>query len=504
MWIREAVLKDVDSRTQRAIAVAGLVCLGVGLRLYGIGEKDIWLDEAASLEYARRSVGFLLTELPFADPHSPLYYLLLKGWIGVFGVSEASLRFPSLILSALTLPVVYLLAARLFSRRVAFVSLGLMAVNPYHIEYAQEARMYALLAFAGSLSMYLFVRLCMASRPSTTMLVGYLAATVLTGYTHAHGLFVIAVQNTLVVGGYLWARETTVMIPLRRWVGSQVVLVACLSPWLGVLVRRAAASDSPGWLQAPSLLEAVDPLTIYFGYTVERNPLLAVGVASLIVVGLVRWQHTARETGAARDWGISSQPASVLLGVWVIFLVAIPVAVSHLLSPIWHPRYAILASVPLVILVANGLVAISSVRTQLLANQALFLAILLVLQMAVPVAAFHSQEQSGWQDAVATIEREATEDDVVVSIPGYSHKQFQYYATAANDAYRYEAQSATASSTQIRSTVGDADRVILVVNHENMFFTDGRTWRTTLAERYDHAWTDDYDNLSVYVYERSA
>jgi uncharacterized membrane protein len=84
------------------------------------------------------------------DPyHPPLYYILLHFWVQKFGSSVSALRSLSTLFSILMLPAIYWLALELFqSVFLAQISLALIAVSPFHVLYAQEARYYSFWALA--------------------------------------------------------------------------------------------------------------------------------------------------------------------------------------------------------------------------------------------------------------------------------------------------------------------------------------------------------------------
>ena len=77
-------------RDWRYLAVAAAV-VGVAflLRVYQIGEEELWFDEAASFSLVTwRS----WPEALLRDINPPFYYLLLSAWLRVAGRSEAALR----------------------------------------------------------------------------------------------------------------------------------------------------------------------------------------------------------------------------------------------------------------------------------------------------------------------------------------------------------------------------------------------------------------------------
>jgi len=113
-----------------------ILILSLGLRLISLNQS-LWLDEAISANVAKNySYTDIVTKFSPSDFHPPLFYLTLKAWTSVFGFSEISLRFPSIIFSLIT---IYLI-----SRFYGLSSALLLAFNPLYLYYSQEVRMYSL------------------------------------------------------------------------------------------------------------------------------------------------------------------------------------------------------------------------------------------------------------------------------------------------------------------------------------------------------------------------
>ena len=85
-----------------------------------------------------------LQALVRSPEHAPLYFLLLRGWQQMWGSSVRVMRSFSLLWSVLALPGLYWLSWEVFgSLAVSSVAVGLMAVSPFFVAYAQEARPYS-------------------------------------------------------------------------------------------------------------------------------------------------------------------------------------------------------------------------------------------------------------------------------------------------------------------------------------------------------------------------
>src|SRR4030042_621512 len=145
------------------------------LRLIAINQS-LWLDEAINVNVARAlDLKSLIFNYSLGDFHPPLFHVLLRGWILLFGSSEISVRIPSVILGVATVYVTYLIGRKLFEHKTALIAATLLATAPLHIYYSQEARMYMLAAFFASLSVYFFISIL--KKDNFWLWIGFIIAT---------------------------------------------------------------------------------------------------------------------------------------------------------------------------------------------------------------------------------------------------------------------------------------------------------------------------------------
>ena len=122
--------------------------------------QSLWLDEGVTARVVK-TFDFLSIVKKFSpfDFHPPLYYLFLKFWTDIFGYSEISLRFPSIIFSILSGCVVYKIGSLLKNKKLGFWTTVFFLFNPLIIYYSQEARMYMMVNFFVIVSFYFFIKL---------------------------------------------------------------------------------------------------------------------------------------------------------------------------------------------------------------------------------------------------------------------------------------------------------------------------------------------------------
>lgn len=96
---------------------------------------------------AEKSISDTIMSLVKEDPqHPPLYYIIARLWVEVFGNSVTTIRSLSALISLLVFPCTYLLCQELFNvpLSISGVAIAIMAVSPIQLIYAQEAREYIL------------------------------------------------------------------------------------------------------------------------------------------------------------------------------------------------------------------------------------------------------------------------------------------------------------------------------------------------------------------------
>jgi hypothetical protein len=109
----------LDARAQQkisfeVIALGFIIILCALLRFYHIGAASLWSDGIFSRYYLDLfGLHYVLTDGLSRETNPPTYYLLLRGWMSLFGDSEAALRSLSAATSILCVPVTYLLGREL-------------------------------------------------------------------------------------------------------------------------------------------------------------------------------------------------------------------------------------------------------------------------------------------------------------------------------------------------------------------------------------------------------
>ncbi len=122
----------------------GILALAIALRLWDLGARALWFDEASEYWVATAPLAQLAHFVGKGSGDPPLFSFLLHFWMKV-GTGEAWLRSLSLLGSIAGVAGVMVLGRRLGGFATAVVAGLLVAVNPPDIRYAQDVGQYALM-----------------------------------------------------------------------------------------------------------------------------------------------------------------------------------------------------------------------------------------------------------------------------------------------------------------------------------------------------------------------
>jgi hypothetical protein len=196
---------------------------------------------------------------------APLHFLLAHAAFAIDG-SPPTLRWLSLLFALGTIPLCYDLTRRVAGRFAALTAAALAATSQLLAVYATFGRMYSLFAFAGALSLDLFVRA--VDRPSRGALAAAGAASLLLLGVHPFGVFVFAAE---------------LAVALWRWRLRALPFALLAVPLLLPYLRLSGRYDPNAGMSAPeATLRALGGSAGGYGITlILFAALAAVGAWSL-------------------------------------------------------------------------------------------------------------------------------------------------------------------------------------------------------------------------------
>ncbi len=347
----------------------GLGAVAAVVTTWGIATPWPWSDEGATYLALQRSWADLA--VLWQGPDAPMvpYYYLAKAWAAVLWSlwptlsTVVAVRLLSAAAGVATVVVLYALVAR-NAGRFAGVLAGLVLLSlPGFVRYAQEARPYALLALAATVS---WLASDLRLRPGRVALGfrGLVPASGLTGGAGAamgHALSLLAVGAIHTFGVFQWPAQLLawlvapgeLRLRLRRVVSIVLTLMAAAvlaGAQLAMSVTRG--TGSPG-LGAHRL---VTPVTIAEQLLRAISMTYALPVSAVVVVlGLVGL--------FSRPGGRRELPVSLV--IWLAVPLALALAVGAVRTNLFRLRYWVAFLPPLAALAALGIVAVAGLVVRL-------------------------------------------------------------------------------------------------------------------------------------------
>jgi 4-amino-4-deoxy-L-arabinose transferase-like glycosyltransferase len=399
------------------------------------------VDEYYSLTTARLPLADVsATALSSEAFQTPLYFWLLHFVIGLFGDAETALRLVSAVAGAITIPLAVLLLRDMGeSTRVATLSAALLALNPLHLWYSQEARPYALLVCLGIGSLVCLLRaLRTGSTPAWFGFAGLASMAIL---THVVGLVFLLI-------GWVWAfRRRGDPAVVRPLLAATVAIVLVTAPFgyrLAQAVSHAQGTGSP-----PRSLTGLEiPYTMFtylvgysFGPSVreiqEKGPLSAVlahpgqtilGVVALLILTALALRLRSR---TAKELGL---------------LLLTPMVVTWLGSALTNKPYNVRYTLPGII----GFVGLAALGISGLRKPARSVATTLMAGLFLWADAQWFFAPRYWKEdsrsAVAWLRGQLPPGSTVAVAPGYQKGVLTYYARRGGADFVFDSLPETARS----------------------------------------------------------
>lgn len=415
-----------------------VLLLAAFVRVHRLGAQSLWLDELLQVETARLSLAEIIPGV-HAYSAMPLDYFVTHGalWLGA---QDFWLRFPAVLWSLLSVAVLYRLVARLVGSREALIAAGLLAVAPFAVRFAQEARPYALW---GLLSLVSF--LCLLAALQTDRLAhwaGFSLASALALFTHLFTLFTLGAQAFIVlltltrrharsrglrfITASLLA--TSVLFatpyPVNVWGVGEVFAASLLRP--ASFTVEAALKPNRG--TGPILDASFFQQTLLAGLGGEGGPWPWLFVVLALAGLLIAARRQAR--------------LALMLAAWGLAPIVVTIAFFISRGTFFAVRYVTPSYFALVIAAALGLAGLLHATARLLSARgaSLFAGAVMIATLAfnaISLQAYAQTHKEDWRIAGHFVNANLAADDVLVSplsgfvIAHYAPRARAHYADVA-------------------------------------------------------------------------
>lgn len=282
--------------------------LALLLRFWNLFLLPYTHDELSALMRLQPSLGGTIEHgVIELDTHPPGVQVFEWCWTRLFGMNEAVVKLPFILLSCAALFFLYRFGLAWTSPGTTLISIALLATLQYSVLYAQIARPYAAGFFTVALLVDQLTRHLAHGRRATLVWTGI--AIVLCAYVHHFTLllaFVITLSGLLLV------------TPDKRRGYLLMCLCALLAylPNIPIFLKQLRLGGLGGWLPPPG----ADWLPDHIRWILHFSPVLAAVVAGTLGLALLQRIRTGAAKGPAKwhilAWGLSPLLIGMAYSIW--------------------------------------------------------------------------------------------------------------------------------------------------------------------------------------------
>ena len=223
--------------------------------------SHLWLDEALTVNIARLPV----SQIPAALRHDgapPVYYLILHGWMAIFGDSTLAVRLLPGLFGVVSLPLTFAAAKRIAGRRVAWAATLLLASGPFAARYATENRMYSLVMVEVLVGLLLALRLLDGGGRGAQVGLAVVVGLALLTHYWCFYLFAVALLAFAVIARR--SSHATHRVAARRGIVAVAGGLVLFLPWLPSFRYQLKYTGTP-WGNPANVRAVFDTVTHFAG-----------------------------------------------------------------------------------------------------------------------------------------------------------------------------------------------------------------------------------------------
>jgi len=400
-------------KKEQTIIVTFLVLINFIIKGIFLSSNSLAGDEPFSVYIAQMNIVSIINLLSEGN-NPPLYEIILHFWIKIFGISEFSVRMPSLIFSCITVLFIYKIGIKYLNSRIALYSSFIFLFSNYHILFAHEARVYAFLGMLTTISMYYFIGIIYDYKINSKV-------NNIFNYKETSKYLILAVVNTLIIYSHyfgffvLMVQIIFLLFNLPIFFMFWKKLLLCFSitallylPNISVFFNRFIESSGGTWVQPPSGLDSVYNMLWIF----SNAPLVTIIIISLIVFSILKYMIYFKKEQKEIYFGF--------VVFWFVFVFCFMYVVSFWI-PMFLDRYLMTAAIafPLVV----GISADYLIRKP---KYEFIIPIVIALLFVLTVKPDISNKRDV-KETVSKIKKLKTSSTIVYLCPDYFDLNFVYY-----------------------------------------------------------------------------
>ena len=325
--------KFISKRKIFFISIA-LFLLNFFLKILYITYSDLGADEPFTIYFSQLNFSDLM-EMLKNENNPPLHFILTHFWIKIFGISEFSVRFPSVLFSSFSVVIIFLIGQKFFSTLIGIATCLFYTGSTLHMYYAHDARVYSMFFFINCCSFYFYLNILAPIKSNDKkMLVGFILSNILLCYSHFFGFIIIFVEVLIVI------LIPQLRIYFLKILISVLIIIGSFIWYIPILIERFKISSGGTWVPKT---EITDIYSILWSFS--NKPVLTVFFICILLYSfLFNW----KKLNIAFNINLK-----ILLLLFIICFIGL--FFISLKFPVFIARYLLFASLYYYLLIAVAL-----------------------------------------------------------------------------------------------------------------------------------------------------
>ncbi|MBI4846216.1 MAG: glycosyltransferase family 39 protein [Candidatus Omnitrophica bacterium] len=413
-------IKKIDKQ----VWLLAVILLGLLVRLFNLGSQSLWITEARIVCFSQKPINELFD---FSGAYRPLYLILAKLWITLFGTSEVSVRFLPVIFGVISLFFIYKTGELLFNKRTGLLSAFILSLSPFHVYFSRQGKgVYSLLVLLTLLSFLTMLKIIRENKWKYYIMNILLHILIL--LTHPLSLFWLFTQNAC----YFFSGSAK---NTRRWLVSMLIIVFILIPWYFFIIaykpdRYAANFFRPGLDIFPQIIEIFScggsRITgagegYYVSFANMISPWILTGVYVFIFLSAVfiKSGQVPSQNDQQKTKGIVRY--KLVLMIWLLLPLILIYLYSIIVRPVYWPRYVIY-SAPAYYLLLGYFISKQSIK-----QRTIILSLIVILSVFSLRNIYVPGRTGDYRQAINFLKENLGDNDTFIISPGEMMEVLWYY-----------------------------------------------------------------------------
>jgi uncharacterized membrane protein len=303
---------------------------------------------------------------------------------------------------------VYILASKLYTKRIALMTTIIFILSPFINWYANEARMYSLLLLLAVLNSIFFIDIL--QKDAKKSWIGFIVTAISGIYTHYfYWLFLIA--NALF---YLISYKQFHKNLFPKFIISAIIILLSITPWIYYVISLGSAANTKPVLQSPTSIDFFNIFSQYiFGFQTDLiNSIILSSWPIIVIIIFTSLQRKLKY---------------LVFTTFVIFQILIPIGLAFILSylrPIFLSRYLIVSSLFLYLYIIYLISTYFSRQMRIL-----YLGVIVIIGISLLLQIFspYTPVKENFEDIAIYLTAKASARDVIVLSAPFTIYPFEYY-----------------------------------------------------------------------------